>query len=106
MSFIGFLIIILILVCFPFYIIYAIYIRRGTGISWWKSYIPCPKCNFKLSIDSHYNVKLINEFYEYECKDGSPDMRYKENSLIKEKIYYYKCSSCLNEFEIEDTEWE
>jgi hypothetical protein len=100
------IVIVLVLVCLPFYIIYNIYIRWGTGISWWESYYVCPKCSYKLKLNSHFDEKIKNEYWEYETKSGRPDLRYKENALCKDKIYFFKCSSCEHKFEIEDTEYD
>ena len=88
------------------YILYNIYIRWGTGISWWEGYVVCPNCNYKLRTDSNYDEKVVHQYYEHETKSGKPDLRYKENSLCLDKIYYFKCHVCETQFEIEDTEYQ
>jgi hypothetical protein len=105
MTIVGVVFIVLILICAPFYILYNIYIRWGTGISWWEGYVVCPNCNYKLRTDSNYDEKVVRQYYEHETKSGKPDLRYKENSLCLDKIYFFKCHVCETQFDIEDTEY-
>ena len=89
---------ILILICLPFYIIYSLYIRRGTGIKWYEGYFLCPKCQFKIGENMYYKTEILNEWYTYETKYGKPDLRYKDNPLCRETKYYFNCKNCNNEF--------
>lgn len=75
------IVIVLVLLCIPFYIFYNIYIRWGTGINWWQGFVVCPKCDYKLKTDSNYEVQVVRQYYQYETKSGKPDLRYKDNSL-------------------------
>ena len=96
--------IVLVLLCFPFYILYQIFIRWGTGISWWEDYVVCKNCDYKLRTDSNYDVQVVRQYYLHETKSGKPDLRYKDNWLCEDKKYFYKCHVCETKFKIEVTE--
>jgi uncharacterized Zn finger protein (UPF0148 family) len=99
------IVIVIVLLCIPFYILYNIYIRWGTGISWWQGFVVCPKCDYKLRTDSNYDVQVVRQYYQYETKSGKPDLRYKDNSLCIDKKHLFKCHVCETKFEIEETEY-
>ena len=98
--------IVLVLLAFPFYILYNVYIRWGTGLSWWEGYVVCPNCTYKLKTDSNYDVQLVHQYYMYETKSGKPDLRYKDNPLCLDKKYFFKCHVCETKFELEKTEYD
>lgn len=106
MTAIGFILLVLIVICAPFYIIYNIYIRRGTGIKWWEAYFICPKCNVKIGENAYYKAETLDQWYTHETKSGQPDLRYKDNPLVKEISYHYKCNACSHDFNLIDTDYD
>lgn len=99
MTILGFIIIFIIAICLPFYIVYAIYIRRGTGIKWFEGYFLCPNCQFKIGENMYYKTEILNEWYTYETKKGNPDLRYKDNPLCRETKYYWICKNCNHSYD-------
>jgi len=106
MTVVGLIILIIFFICLPFYIIYSIYIRKGTGIKWYEGFFLCPKCQFKIGENMYYKTEILNEWYTHETKKGNPDLRYKDNPLCREIKYYFTCKNCKYDFNEISTDYD